>query len=70
MPSLAALAYPLPQERDGLAAAVRRRHEPGTAVVVSPNPSPMNNRWLLCHPWFEAERVPELQTRVAEVLRG
>lgn len=64
-----ALAYHLPQERDGLAAAVRRRHERGPATVVLPHPSPINNRWLVRHPWFEAERVPELQARVAEALR-
>lgn len=34
-----------------------------------PHPSPTNNRWLARNTWFEAELVPQLQTRVAEILR-
>lgn len=33
-----------------------------------PHPSPRNIRWFKSHPWFEAEVVPELQKRVAEIL--
>ena len=36
-------------------------------TVVLPHPSPRNNRWLARNPWFEAEVVPALQTRVAEI---
>jgi uracil-DNA glycosylase len=44
-----------------------RRHRP--AVVPMPHPSPRNNRWLAQNPWFEAELVPALRARVAEILR-
>lgn len=63
-----AAAYHLPDERGGLTEAVRnwRRHWP--EVVPLPHPSPTNNRWLAKNRWFEAEVVPALQRRVAEVL--
>ncbi len=37
-------------------------------VVPLPHPSPRNNIWLRRNPWFEAELLPRLQARVAEVL--
>lgn len=37
-------------------------------VVVLPHPSPRNNPWLSAHPWFEAEVVPRVRARVAELL--
>ncbi|MGI9417265.1 MAG: uracil-DNA glycosylase family protein [Geminicoccaceae bacterium] len=33
-----------------------------------PHPSPRNRPWLKRHPWFEAEVIPALRDRVAEVL--
>lgn len=33
-----------------------------------PHPSPRNVGWFKAHPWFEAEVVPILRERVAEVL--
>lgn len=33
-----------------------------------PHPSPRNQMWLRRNPWFEAELLPELQTRVADAL--
>ncbi len=33
-----------------------------------PHPSPRNQLWLRSNPWFEADLVPELRRRVAEVL--
>ncbi len=36
--------------------------------AVLPHPSPRNNLWLKRNPWFEAEIVPLLRKRVAEVL--
>ena len=58
-----ALAYHLPQEREGLTAAVRRwpAHWPHT--VPLPHPSPRNNGWLAHHPWFEQELLPRLRGR-------
>lgn len=39
-------------------------------VIALPHPSPRNNGWLKRNPWFEQEVLPELQTRVSEVLFG
>ena len=33
-----------------------------------PHPSWRNTAWLKKHPWFEAELVPELRRRVADLL--
>ncbi|MDY0212263.1 MAG: uracil-DNA glycosylase family protein [Desulfuromonadaceae bacterium] len=37
-------------------------------MVPLPHPSPRNNIWLRRNPWFEAELLPRVQARVAEVL--
>lgn len=39
-------------------------------VIPLPHPSWRNTAWLKRNPWFEAELVPELRRRVAEVLDG
>lgn len=63
-----AQAYHLPGEGASLTAAVRawRAHWPHT--VALPHPSPRNNLWLKRNPWFDAELLPLLRARVAEVL--
>ena len=43
-----------------------RDHLPGT--IPLPHPSWRNTGWLKKHPWFEAELLPVLRTRVQEVL--
>ena len=43
-----------------------RRHAPTTFPL--PHPSWRNTGWLKKNPWFEAELLPALRTRVAEVL--
>ena len=35
-----------------------------------PHPSWRNTAWLRRHPWFEAELVPQLQRRVADLVGG
>ena len=37
--------------------------------VILPHPSPRNMRWFKNHPWFDADVIPALQTRVAAILR-
>ena len=37
-------------------------------TVPLPHPSPRNNIWLRRNAWFEAELIPSLRKRVAEVL--
>lgn len=44
-----------------------RAHPPKT--IVLPHPSWRNSAWLKRNPWFEAEVVPDLRARVADVLR-
>ena len=39
-------------------------------AVPLPHPSWHNNLWLTRNPWFEAELVPQLQSRVRSVLGG
>ena len=43
-----------------------RAHAP--EVFPMPHPSWRNTAWLKRNPWFEAELLPELRARVAEVL--
>ena len=38
------------------------------AMLPLPHPSPRNNRWLKQNPWFEAELLPKLKTRVDQLL--
>lgn len=63
-------AYHLPDERDGVTAAVRNWRRYWPALVPLPHPSPTNNRWLARNRWFEQELVPHLRERVAQVIRG
>ncbi len=37
-------------------------------LIPMPHPSPRNQLWLKRNPWFEADVVPTLQQRVAELL--
>ncbi len=63
-----ATAWHLPGERGkNLTETVRdwRRFWPN--ILPMPHPSPRNNRWLKNNPWFEAEVLPELRIRIAEL---
>lgn len=64
-----AQAYHLPDAGGSVTAAVAgwRSHWPDT--VPLPHPSPRNKRWLKQNPWFEAELLPKLQSRVAAILK-
>ena len=42
----------------------------GPAIVPMPHPSPRNNRWLKLNPWFEAEVLPALRSRIAAIIRS
>jgi len=43
-----------------------REHLP--EQIVLPHPSPRNRHWLTKNPWFENAALPELQSRVQEVV--
>lgn len=51
-----------------LTETVRAWREYGPSVLPLPHPSPLNNLWLSRNAWFEAEVVPELRRRVAQLL--
>ena len=36
--------------------------------IVLPHPSPRNRMWVTRNPWFEAQLLPELKARVADIL--
>jgi uracil-DNA glycosylase len=40
----------------------------GCWTVPLPHPSPRNNIWLKRNPWFEAQCIPKVQAKVAQVL--
>jgi uracil-DNA glycosylase len=40
------------------------------SMVPLPHPSPRNTTWLRKNPWVEAEIIPALRTRVAQILAG
>lgn len=63
-----ALEYHLPARGESLTAAVRGWKEHWPRLVPLPHPSPRNNIWLKKNPWFEADVLPALRRRVAEVL--
>ncbi len=63
-----ALICHLPEQRGPLTDTVRQWRRLGPALLALPHPSPRNNGWLQQHPWFEADLLPELRTRVIRAL--
>ncbi len=61
-------AYHLGPPHAAVTEAVRSWRSYWPRAVPLPHPSPRNNGWLRRHPWFEAEVLPALRRRVAEVL--
>lgn len=53
-----------------LTETVKRWDEYLPQRVVTPHPSPRNMRWFKTNPWFEAETIPAVRQRVADVLEG
>ena len=60
--------YHLP-EASSVTDAVMRWRDWWPAVLPLPHPSPRNQGWFKRNPWFEADVVPALQSRVRESLR-
>jgi uracil-DNA glycosylase len=52
----------------GMTAVVRNWRDLAPDVLPLPHPSWRNTGWLKRNPWFEAEVVPHLRGRVAELL--
>lgn len=57
-----------PRMAGSLTATVRAWRDYLPEVLALPHPSWRNTAWLSREPWFEAEVVPWLQTRVRELL--
>ncbi|WP_422392154.1 uracil-DNA glycosylase family protein [Nakamurella antarctica] len=63
--------YYLPESRrDSLTETVRNFAEFGPRQFPLVHPSPLNFRWQTKNPWFAAEVLPELRTRVREALQS
>ncbi len=52
----------------GVTDTVRACRDFAPAVFPLPHPSWRNTAWIKKNPWFEAELLPALQTRIKEVL--
>lgn len=63
-----AVAWHLPEQSGSLTDIVRSWRDGAPGLIPMPHPSPRNNRWLRNNPWFEAEVVPWIRTRVADLL--
>jgi uracil-DNA glycosylase len=63
-----AQAYHLPNAQASLTRAVQDWRATWPHTVPMPHPSPRNNLWLKRNPSFEAELLPLLRKRVAQVL--
>lgn len=58
----------LPDDSGPITPTVQRWRKLLPAAVVLPHPSPRNNLWLKRNPWFDAELLPDLKQRVAQIL--
>ncbi|MBS7243863.1 MAG: uracil-DNA glycosylase family protein [Comamonas sp.] len=67
-----ALAWHLPHLPRNITQAVEQLRGKQLAqlpsTIVLPHPSPRNNGWLKQHPWLEAEFLPVLRQRIAQLL--
>jgi uracil-DNA glycosylase len=55
--------------RPNMTEAVRRFAEMPEGIFPLPHPAWRSRIWMRAHPWFEAEVLPVLKTRVRDVLR-
>lgn len=63
-----ALDYHLPNTNRSVTEHVKSWEEYWPKIVPLPHPSPRNNRWLTRNPWFEADVLPRLKSRVRNTL--
>ncbi|MFJ3044349.1 uracil-DNA glycosylase family protein [Herbaspirillum chlorophenolicum] len=63
-----ALAYHCPSVYTSLTEAVLAWRDRPSNVIVLPHPSPRNQLWVRRNPWFETELLPNLQSRIAQLL--
>ena len=65
-----AQSYHLPGAGKSVTNIVQSWRDHWPDIVPLPHPSFRNNLWLRRNLWFEAELLPQLRVRVAEVLEG
>ena len=65
-----ALAWHLAASGGRVTPAVAGWRDHWPAILPLPHPSPRNNRWLKRNPWFEADVVPALRTRVRALIEA
>lgn len=66
-----AIDWHLPEMKSHSVAAAVAASDPSSAdQIILPHPSPRNIRWFKNHPWFEAEKIPALQSRVRQILQA
>ncbi|MEO1593868.1 MAG: uracil-DNA glycosylase family protein [Pseudomonadota bacterium] len=59
----------LPERKsESLTETIRSWRDLDDGVMALPHPSPRNNRWLKKNPWFEAEVLKTLKSRVRHAL--
>ena len=63
-----AIKYHLPNAGTSVTEVVQSWRSHWPTLIPLPHPSPRNNIWLRRNPWFDAELIPPLRLRVAEVL--
>ena len=63
-----ATQWHLPRHKGSLTEACLQWRDHLPHLLVLPHPSPRNNRWLRNNPWFEADVIPAVRARVAEIL--
>lgn len=63
-----AQAYHFPDHQASVTELVKNWQMYWPNLIPLPHPSPRNQLWLRNNPWFEAEVIPALQKRVAEIL--
>lgn len=54
--------------KDGVTATVSKWRDFAPKAFALPHPSWRNTGWLKRHPWFEAEVLPALKSKIAEAL--
>lgn len=66
-----AQAYHLGKERRRtMTETVRAWRDYGPDILPTPHPSWRTTGWMKKNPWFEAEILPDLQARVAELMKN
>ena len=63
-----AQAWHLPDAKSSLTETVAAWQQYLPDIMPLPHPSPRNNIWLKRNPWFEQHLLPQLQTRVQQVI--